>query len=94
MVEQGPPHVPSQTSILNLGFKAATFRVSSGASDVGRAHRNRFGRRPVQCLLAQRVYGLDKHRRGYIERNIIREKRRANHSSKTVQNSLACSAIA
>jgi len=28
----GPPHVPSQTSILNLGFKAATFRVSSGTS--------------------------------------------------------------
>jgi hypothetical protein len=28
----GPPHVPSQTSILNLGFKAATFRISSGTS--------------------------------------------------------------
>jgi len=28
----GPPHVPLQTSILNLRFKAVTFRVSSGAS--------------------------------------------------------------
>lgn len=28
----GPPHVPLQTSILNLGFKAATFRISSGTS--------------------------------------------------------------
>jgi len=24
----GPPHVPSQTSILNLRFKAVTFRIS------------------------------------------------------------------
>lgn len=28
----GPPHVPSQTSILNLRFKAVTFRISSGTS--------------------------------------------------------------
>jgi len=28
----GPPHVPSQASILNLRFKAATFRISSGSS--------------------------------------------------------------
>jgi len=50
--------VPSQTSILNLRFKAVTFRISSGTSDVGRAHRNRCGRQPEQSLLAQRVYGL------------------------------------
>lgn len=85
----GPPHVPSRASILNLGFKSATFRIPSGSS-AWDAHT---GTAVVGSLCT--VYWLKEYMtRTDTAGETLDDRTICGTTGTAAQNSLACSAIA